>query len=84
MGDVSHCKQRVNHYSYPNSILHSTAVITKHEIGNLYGVTAVYVCSFYLFFVVSFTYCPKYKLAAALFSRPRQETLLNTGYDIDQ
>jgi len=59
-------------------------LIAKHEIGNLYGATAVYVRAFHILFIVPSAHRCKYKLAAALLGRPRQETFENGDSDIGQ
>jgi hypothetical protein len=64
--------------SYPNGVLHSMTFVAQHEIGDIYEVTTAYEPTFHILFIISSTYRSKYKLTAALFGRPRQETLLNS------
>jgi hypothetical protein len=59
-------------------------LIAKNEVGNLSDATAVYKCRSHLPFVILSTYRCKYKLAAALFGRPRQEALMNREQDMCQ
>jgi hypothetical protein len=59
-------------------------LIAKNEVGNLFDATVAYIRGFHLLFVVSSTYRCKYKLAAALFRRPRQEALINSNHDTNQ
>jgi hypothetical protein len=64
--------------SYPNGVLHSMTFVAQHEIGDLYEATMAYEPAFHIIFIVSSAYRSKYKLTAALFGRPSQETLLNS------
>jgi hypothetical protein len=70
--------------SYPNGVLHSMTFIAQHEIGDLYEATTAYEPAFHIIFIVSSAYRSKYKLTAALFRRPRHETLQNSERYFDK
>jgi hypothetical protein len=61
--------------SYPNGVLHSVTFVAHYEIGDLYEATTAYEPAFHILFIVLSAYRRKYQLTAALFRRPRHETL---------